>query len=153
MGGLITVVLNCCPLICLMPYSFVSFYSFGEFRIAAILVAFVANTRIPHCCYICRSLRRIQLQSRTMASGFVTRAGLATTICTRNTVTPPSMVLLNRCTLKWLPAIVSGRLASRSSRLLQSTSNSASVTTLNSSTSRTSGSRWCTARSGHQPGS
>uniref|UniRef100_A0A0A9CMK5 Pco155588b n=1 Tax=Arundo donax TaxID=35708 RepID=A0A0A9CMK5_ARUDO len=103
--------------------------------------------------YFHRSLRRTPPRSRTMAYGCVTRAGLATTTCTRSIVTPPSTVLLSRCTLKWLPATVSDPLAFRSSRLLRSTSNCASVITLNSSTNRTSGSHWCTARSGHRPGS
>lgn len=99
---------------------------------------------------MCRFLRRTQQPSRTMVFGWDTSQELDITTCTKNTVTPPSMAVLSKCTLKWPPATVSATTASRSSRPPPSPPSSARGSPQSSSITPKSSSRWCSRRLGHQ---
>ena len=98
-------------------------------------------------------MRRTLLWSRTMVSGCATRVVPVITTCTRNTVTPLWMVLLSRCTMRWLLATGSGSLASRSSKQLQSLTSFARGKAPSSSTAMKSSSPWFSGKLGPQPGS
>ena len=101
----------------------------------------------------CRFLRRTQPQSRIMGFGCGIKVELVITTCTRNTVTLLWMVLLSKCTLRWLPVIGLGLLASKLSRLQPSQLSFARGRAQNNSTTPRSSSPWPSGRSGHQPGS
>lgn len=98
---------------------------------------------------MCRFLRRTQQPSRTMVFGWDTSQELDIITCTKNTVTPPSMAVLSKCTLKWPPATVSATTASRSSRPPPSPPSSARGSPQSSSITPKSSSRWCSRRLGH----
>lgn len=99
---------------------------------------------------MCRYLKGTQQKSRTMASGWGTRAELGTTTCTRNTGTPHSMVPSNKCTTRWHPVTVSGFLASRLSRQPPSLRSCANAKTPSSFMTQRSSSHLSTGRSGLQ---
>lgn len=103
--------------------------------------------------YFCRFLRRAPPPSRTTVYGWGTRVEPVTTTCTRSTVTRLWMVLLNRCTLRWLLVTGSVHTASRSSRLPPFRLSFARGRALNSSTTPKSSSRWSSRRLGRQVGS
>ena len=98
-----------------------------------------------------RFLRRTLQQSRTMVFGWGIKAELVITTCTRNTVTPPSMGLWNRCTLRWLLVTELGFHAFKLSRLQLSQLSSAREKAPNNSTIPKSSSRWSARRLGHLP--
>lgn len=100
--------------------------------------------------FACRSLRKIQPRSRTMAFGFVTKAEQVTTTCTRSIVIQLSMVLLSKCTMRWLLAIESGSLAFKLSRLPLFLRSYARGRAPSSSTTPRSSSHWCLRRLDHQ---
>lgn len=99
---------------------------------------------------MCRYLKGTQQKSRTMASGWGTRAELGTTTCTRNTGTPHSTVPSNKCTTRWHPVTVLGFLASRLSRQPPSPRSCANAKTPSSSMTQRSSSHLSTGRSGLQ---
>lgn len=64
----------------------------------------------------CRFLKRILLRSRIMGYGYGIRVEQGTIICTKNIGTPHWTVLLNKCTMRWLPDTEWGSLAFKSSK-------------------------------------
>lgn len=96
-----------------------------------------------------RSLRRIRQRSRTMVFGCATRVVQDTTTCTRSTETPPWTERWKQCTPKWLLAIGSGLLASKSSRQPPSLPSSARGKAPSNSMTLRSNSPWCSGLLGH----
>lgn len=103
--------------------------------------------------FVFRFMRRTQQRSRTMVFGWGTRVGLATTTCTRSSVTPLLMVLLISCTMRWLHATGYVSHAFRLSRLPPSQLSSARGRAPNNSITPRSSSHWFSRKSDHQPGS
>lgn len=100
-----------------------------------------------------RFLRRTQRQSRTMVSGWGIKVEQAIITCTRSTGTPPWMVLLSKCTPRWLLVTGFVIIVYRLSRQPPSQQSFASGRILSSSTTQKSSSLWCPRKSGHQLGS